>query len=177
MSTRYMLLGIILACGDMNSNTVRMSAKDLRDLMECNRNIDRELDSLQELQVLTYEKFDLLYNRKEYKIKEIEEKEKEALPLFSDNKSGGEQPDQSEKPLLQIATEMAEIFFMARRLHSTNDSAFSEFMGPERMAILKNLGGKKFLLGMPDNSFEARRLRDMILLILKVQNNIAVGAV
>lgn len=58
-----MFLGILLTCGDFAQDTVELSSKDLRDLLECNRSIDRELDSLQELQVLRYDKIEFLLNR------------------------------------------------------------------------------------------------------------------
>lgn len=63
ITTRWMFLGIILTCGDFTQDTVEMSAKELRSLLECNRNIDRELDQLQSLQLLSYDKIDLFLNR------------------------------------------------------------------------------------------------------------------
>lgn len=77
MSTRWMFLGIVLTCGDLARDTVEMSSKQLRNLLECNRNIDGELDQLQEIQVLSYTKNEFLLNRKEKKV--IEKKRKELV--------------------------------------------------------------------------------------------------
>jgi hypothetical protein len=75
MTTRWMFLGIVLTCGDFTRDTVEMSSKALRNLLECNRDVDRELYSLQSLQVLTFEKIDPFMNRIEKKVKESKRKE------------------------------------------------------------------------------------------------------
>lgn len=78
MSTRWMFLGLVLTCGDLTRDTVEISAKHLRDLLECNRNIDGALDSLQELQLLSYSKIGLFLNRIEKN--RIEKNRKELAP-------------------------------------------------------------------------------------------------
>jgi len=169
MSTRWMFLGIVLTCGDFGDNVVRMSSKDLRDLLECNRNIDRELDSLKELQALSYEKFDLLNNRKEYKEKRKEDNRGENPQNFSGKSP--EQPSAETKTLLEISVEEAEVYFLARRKYASSNESFEVFMGPERMNILKQIGGKSFLFKLEDNDFGVRRLAKLIQMQIQFQTD------
>ena len=65
--TRWLFLNLVLTCGDLSRDTVELSSDQLRTMLECNRNIDRELDQLQSLQLLTWQKNDLFINRIEKK--------------------------------------------------------------------------------------------------------------
>lgn len=67
ITSRWLFLNLILTCGDLHSDTIELSQKSIRDMLECRRNIDRELDSLMELQLVTYEKIEFLLNRIEKK--------------------------------------------------------------------------------------------------------------
>lgn len=172
MSTRWMFLGIVLTCGDFGDNVVRMSSKDLRDLLECNRNIDRELASLEELQVLSYEKFDLLNNRKEYKEKRKEYNRGEDHPNFSGKSP--ERPNAETKTPLEISLHEAEVYFLARRNYATNADFFEKFMGPDRMKTLEKIGGKSFLFSLKDDDFGVRRLAKLIQMQIQYQNTSAI---
>lgn len=67
MTTRWLFLNLILTCGDFGGDTVELSSDRLREMLECNRNIDRALSELEEIQVLTFEKNEFLLNRIERK--------------------------------------------------------------------------------------------------------------
>lgn len=122
--------------------------------------IQTSLSRMQSLQLLSYDKIDSLNNRIEYKRKEIEYNIKEIS--VSDSENNQFDPNtQNQNPITDFKIE-AEIFFLARRNYSANDSHFESYMGAERMKILKALGGKKFLMDLKDNSFEVNRLSKLI---------------
>lgn len=70
VSHRWMFLGLLLMCGNHTSDTVEVNERQLRDLLESSKSIERALDSLQSLQLLSYSKNEILLNRKEKKVKE-----------------------------------------------------------------------------------------------------------
>lgn len=76
VTSRWLFLNLVLTCGNFGGDTVELSSKQLRDMLECNRNIDGVLNSLQELQLLTFEKIEPFINRIEKKVKEENRKEK-----------------------------------------------------------------------------------------------------
>lgn len=84
LSVRWMFLGIVLTCGDFTSDTVEMNEKQLRELLESSWSVPRALDSLQEIQVLTYAKIDLFLNRIEKNRSEEKVKEKNTTPSAFD---------------------------------------------------------------------------------------------
>lgn len=75
MTHRWLFLGLILECGSHASDTIEMSERQLRVLLESSRSVARALDSLQSLQLLSYALNDSLLNRKEEKGKEEKGKE------------------------------------------------------------------------------------------------------
>jgi len=74
LTVRWLFLGIVLTCGDYTSDTVEMNERQLRELLESSWSVDRALESLQQIQVLTFTKIDLFIIEK--KIKENNRKEK-----------------------------------------------------------------------------------------------------
>lgn len=56
MTERWLFLNLIVACSDIAMDTVELSQKHIRDILECRRNIDSVLDRFVELQLVTYEK-------------------------------------------------------------------------------------------------------------------------
>ena len=56
MTSRWCFLNLLVMCGDIARDTIELSSKHLRDIIECNRNIDGVLGQMQELQLLTFEK-------------------------------------------------------------------------------------------------------------------------
>jgi len=56
VTVRWLFLGIVLTCGDHTRDTVEMSESQLRDLLESSWSVERALESLKELQLLTFEK-------------------------------------------------------------------------------------------------------------------------
>lgn len=56
VSVRWMFLGILLTCGDHARGSAEMSESHLRDLLESSWSIERALDALQQLQLLSYSK-------------------------------------------------------------------------------------------------------------------------
>jgi len=81
MSERWVFLNLIVACSDVARDTVELSSKHIRDMLESNRNIDGVLDRLQSLQLVTYEKrlFNELNELNELKKRKEKKKEKEPL--------------------------------------------------------------------------------------------------
>lgn len=75
LSVRWMFLNIILTCGDHTSDTIELSERQLRDMLESSWSIERALDSLKHLQLLSYSKNDSLLNRIEKNRKEKKRKE------------------------------------------------------------------------------------------------------
>lgn len=94
ITTRWLFLNLVLTCGDFGGDSIELSSKQLREMLECNRNIDRELDSLQSLQVLSYEKKSFLYKLKEIKVNE--KKLKEVTETSKSLESKKENPDKTE---------------------------------------------------------------------------------
>lgn len=56
VTVRWMYLGLLLICSDHARDTVECSERQLRDILESSKSIDRALESLQSLQLVTYEK-------------------------------------------------------------------------------------------------------------------------
>lgn len=56
MTDRWLFLNLIVTCSDVARDTVELSSKQLRDMLECNRSIDGALDRLKSLRILSYEK-------------------------------------------------------------------------------------------------------------------------
>lgn len=82
LTVRWMFLGILLICGDQTRDTVEISERHLRELLESSWSVDRAMGALQQLQVLSYDKFDPFIReekRKENKRKEkvVEEREED----------------------------------------------------------------------------------------------------
>jgi hypothetical protein len=75
LTVRWLFLGILLTCGDHTTDTVELNDKQLRDLLESSWSVDRALDALKQLQLLSYEKNAAFINRIEKKV--IENKRKE----------------------------------------------------------------------------------------------------
>lgn len=82
LSHRWLFLGILLTCGNHTSDTIEMSERQVRDLLESSKSIERALASLQSLQLLTYDKIEHLYKIKEKEIKLKEIKEKDTATAF-----------------------------------------------------------------------------------------------
>ncbi len=75
VTVRWLFLGILLICGDHTRDTIEMSERQVRELLESSWSIERALSSLQELGVLTYGKNGPLLieeKRKEEKRREVE---------------------------------------------------------------------------------------------------------
>jgi len=72
VSIRWMYLGILLTCGDHARACIELSESSARDLLESSKSVSSALDSLQTLQLLTWEKITPFMNRIEEK--RIEEK-------------------------------------------------------------------------------------------------------
>lgn len=70
LSVRWLFLNLVLTCGDHTSDTVEIGEKRLREMLESSWSIPRALDSLKELQLLSYDKIDPLINRIERNRKE-----------------------------------------------------------------------------------------------------------
>lgn len=60
MTERWLFLNLIVTCSDHGGDTVELTSKQLRDMVECNRNLDGTLDHLQSLQLVTWSKRALL---------------------------------------------------------------------------------------------------------------------
>lgn len=90
VSVRWMFLGIVLACGDVGGDTVEVSDKQLRVLLESSWSIGRALSSLQSLQVLSYEEIAVFTNRIEKKRRE--EKVREEKISATEPKTQKESP-------------------------------------------------------------------------------------
>lgn len=54
VSHRWMFLGLLLECGSHSSDTVVMSERQLRVLLESSKSVVRALDALQSLHILSY---------------------------------------------------------------------------------------------------------------------------
>lgn len=68
MTHRWLFLNLVLTCSDLCRNTVELSSKTVRNMLETNLNIVRVLERMQELQLLTFEKVPLIEeNRKKRK--------------------------------------------------------------------------------------------------------------
>ena len=84
LTVRWMFLGIILMCGDQTRDTVEIGERHLRELLESSWSVDRAMDALQQLQVLSYDKFDPFIKEKKRKEKKLtsteEEKKSETVP-------------------------------------------------------------------------------------------------
>lgn len=63
MSVKWMYLGLLLICGDMAKDTIEVSERMLKGLVENGIRFDKGLDSLQTLQLLKWEKITPLMNR------------------------------------------------------------------------------------------------------------------
>lgn len=72
VTVRWLLITLLLIAGDQSRDTVELSERQLRDLLESSWSVERALNALQELQLLTYEKTNFLLNRKEKNRKEKE---------------------------------------------------------------------------------------------------------
>ena len=73
VSHRWMWLALLLTCSDHASDTVELSERQLRVMLESSKSIVRALDDMQSFQLLTYEKKHSLIKeskRKESKVKE-----------------------------------------------------------------------------------------------------------
>ena len=55
VSHRWLWLGILLTCGDHSSDTVEMTEKQLRAMLESSKSVSSALESLQSFQLLRYE--------------------------------------------------------------------------------------------------------------------------
>ncbi len=71
MTNRWFFLNLLMTCADHARDTVELASNTIRNILECNRNIDGVLDQLQSLQLVRYEKCAL--------IKRIELKEKNGI--------------------------------------------------------------------------------------------------
>lgn len=71
MTSRWVLLNLIVTCSDQCRDTVELSSNRLRELLECNRSIVGTLSELQSLQLLTFEIVNPFMNRIEVKRKEV----------------------------------------------------------------------------------------------------------
>lgn len=81
LTVRWLFLGIVLTCGDYTRDTIEMNERQLRELLESSWSVPRALDALQSIQLLSYAKIDVFYNRIEKKVieeKRIEKNIKEA---------------------------------------------------------------------------------------------------
>lgn len=76
MTSRWLFLNLLAICSDLCRDTVEVSSKCVRNMLESNRNIDGVLDELQSLQLVTYEKTSLI----EEKIREEKIKEEKLIP-------------------------------------------------------------------------------------------------
>lgn len=75
MSVRWLLLDIILSCGDMATDTIEYTDRSIRVVLESGISTASALNLLKSLQLIRYEKIDFLLNRIEEN--RIEEKRKE----------------------------------------------------------------------------------------------------
>jgi hypothetical protein len=82
LSHRWLFLGLLLECGSHNTDTVELNEKQLRALLESSKSIDRALDALQSLQLVSYEKYSLFMNRIEVNRREVKGRE---IPTTSEN--------------------------------------------------------------------------------------------
>jgi hypothetical protein len=73
---RWLFLGIILTCGDHASDTIEMSEKQLRDLLESSKSVQSAMDLLQSLQLLAFEVSNPALYIKEKRSKEKRREEK-----------------------------------------------------------------------------------------------------
>lgn len=62
LSHRWLFLGILLTCGNEGKDTVEMSGKQVRALLESSKSIEGALSALQSIQVLTFERSELHLN-------------------------------------------------------------------------------------------------------------------
>lgn len=93
VTVRWLFLGILLTCGDHTRDTVEMSEKSLRDLLESSWSVQRALEALQSLQLLSYDKNELLLNRIEKN-----RKEKKRIPVGGEKIKDASQPPKSAAP-------------------------------------------------------------------------------
>lgn len=90
VSHKWLLLALLLMCGNEGSDTIEVSERHLRDQLESSKSIERALDALKSLRILTWELSKLsLINRIEEKRKGIEEKRipdtsKKSVPAHSE---------------------------------------------------------------------------------------------
>lgn len=77
LSHRWLFLGILLECGSSNRDIVEMNERQLRVMLESSKSVSRVLDSLQSLQLLSYEIYDPLIKKDTLSLKK-ERKEKES---------------------------------------------------------------------------------------------------
>lgn len=77
---RWVFLNLIVTCSDHCRDTVEVSSKHLREMLECNRNIDGVLGRMQELQLLTFEKTPLIELNRKNRTERNEKKTDEVQP-------------------------------------------------------------------------------------------------
>ena len=151
LSHRWLFLGLLLMCGNHTTDTVELNEKQLRDMLESSRSVDKALDALQYLQLLNYTKIDFLMNRIDIKGKEIKVKENNLL-LSALEKSDPE-PDQ--KSL--VATSKNEVTRtipstkLLHKVYSTNDLS----------SCLDNVSKTNLLELYPDPEFIKREFIKM----------------
>lgn len=85
VTVRWLFLGILLTCGDHTRDTVEMNERQLRALLESSWSIDRALDALKELQLLSYQKTPPNIIEKKRKEEKRKEKNSEAPQKNSDD--------------------------------------------------------------------------------------------
>lgn len=132
-STKWLLIALILKCGDAANDTVTMSEQGLKKYLTRTEQVLNALNQLQSLQLLTYEKISLLIKEK----KEKEKKEKEIKPKVQIISEDATQPSQA--PVLAIESTQPIIAHYCDEWKSRYKSENFPVILPHHAKLLKTL--------------------------------------
>jgi hypothetical protein len=154
VSVRWMFLAVLLTCGDMSSEVVEMSESVLREVLESSKSVSTALESLQSLQLLTFEKIDSLIPEL------IPEKKKKEIATQQLKVTKVEQVELSESAEIQ-PHQLPEVLKTKRKKINKADPVriktfdeFTQVVGTEIMNIWSKIyGDEEFLIREVEKSF------------------------
>lgn len=130
LTVRWLYLGILLTCGDLTRDTIELNERQVRELLESSWSIDRALDALQSLQLLSYTKNEFFINRIEKN--RIEKKVKEVIPTSKIENDKKQEKDENKKIWLSYVNAFRSRYGIEPQRNAKINSQVSQ--------IRKNLG-------------------------------------